>query len=120
MYASVFIFYNSLSLHFVECGVVFMQAVVDEWASSLFRVCIGFLVFSPKLCSRFYVNAWCNYCIAMLLHPTLIYQKQSDCMVRYYANHVLITILFLGMHCVYFCWLFYHNYFYSMCDCMAQ
>lgn len=38
----------------------------------------------------------------MLLHPTLIYQKQSDCMVRYYANHVLITILFLGMHCVFF------------------
>jgi len=57
MYACVFMFYSSVSHHFVECVFVFMQAVVDEWASSLFRVCIGFLVFSSKLCSSI---AWCS------------------------------------------------------------
>lgn len=56
---------SSILHPFVEHGVANMQAVVDEWASSLFRVCIGFLVFSPELYSRVCVIA--NYVLSMAL-----------------------------------------------------
>jgi len=39
------IFWSSILHWFIKHGFLYMQAVVDEWASSLFRVCIVFLYF---------------------------------------------------------------------------
>lgn len=55
---SVYMLYSRapyyISYQFVKHGLVYLQAIVDEWASSLFRVCVGLLIFSPGV----YLIAW--------------------------------------------------------------
>jgi hypothetical protein len=119
LYACVFMFYSSVSHHFVERVLVFMQAVVDEWASSLFRVCIGFLVFSSKLCSSVYMIAWCSYSDSSAPQSNLSKKKKK---VNVWGNSMCdhgLLVFWIFIFFFFFC-IYYHNYSYCMFGFISQ